>query len=154
MNEVKLRSAFRKGVGEYGHAVSIENTTGVGTPDLNICVDGHDVWFEAKYFKEWPKRKTTSIKLGSKNKASWAREKSWLRKRMQHGGVCFILLRVGNSHFIMRAFDTLACDGEFSQQELFDKSIISWTRADWRKIVDAIAIHAELDHKLMETRFV
>ena len=120
MTEKALRQNVKKGLSPYAHVISIENAVGVGTPDLNVCIGGYEIWIELKHFKEWPKRKTTNINLGSKNKASWQREMVWMQERIKHGGVCCVLVQNDKQYFLLNGSKVLDTKGIFTQEELFD----------------------------------
>lgn len=49
MNEAQLWQLVKKNID--GHLVRIENTAGIGTPDVHACLDGQEVWIELKVVK-------------------------------------------------------------------------------------------------------
>jgi Holliday junction resolvase len=52
-----------------------------GTPDLNGCLDGKEVWIECKATKTW---KVTNIRSA---------QVAWMEKRSRHGGRCKLAIR-------------------------------------------------------------
>ena len=62
-----------------GHVQRIE-ATGNGIPDLNVCCNGVEAWFELKIIE------TCHILL---RKEQWA----WMRRRVSEGGQCYILAK-------------------------------------------------------------
>jgi hypothetical protein len=64
-----------------GHAERVENALGRGTPDVNLCYEGHDLWLELKV-------------LDDKGNCKLRPEQYlWHRKRQESGGHVFVLAR-------------------------------------------------------------
>ena len=77
--EAKLWQDVKKGLKNV-HLTRIENRVGVGTPDVNGCVDGKDFWLELKVIKG------NSLRLSKFQKA-------WIYERLRVGGNVFVLAR-------------------------------------------------------------
>lgn len=60
-----------------GHAQRVENMTGSGMPDLNVCFKGQEFWIELKVCQP-------EILI---RREQWA----WHHRRMASGGKCFLL---------------------------------------------------------------
>ena len=67
----------------------IENGVGVGMPDTNYCIDGHEGWVELKSPQE-PKREGTAL-FGSNHPLSQD-QKNWFKRQVLAGGRCFVLI--------------------------------------------------------------
>lgn len=65
----------------------IENVVGVGTPDVNFCINGVDGWIEMKSPKE-PVRKTSKLLNHPLNQD----QKNWFLRQCNAGGRAFILI--------------------------------------------------------------
>lgn len=73
------------------HAISIENSCGVGTPDVNY-VHG---WIELKAMPHWPAGATTPLRIPHYTNE----QKIWAVKRARTGGRCDLLLKVETEWF-------------------------------------------------------
>ena len=49
MTEALLWQLIKRNI--TGHLIRIENTSGSGTPDVNACDEGNEVWIELKLAK-------------------------------------------------------------------------------------------------------
>ena len=67
----------------------IENVVGVGTPDVNYCIEGMEGWIEIKS-PTTPKRKGTPL-FGSNHKLSQD-QKNWFKRQCNAEGNGFILI--------------------------------------------------------------
>jgi len=67
----------------------IENVVGVGTPDVNYCIEGVEGWIEIKS-PSAPKRKTTAV-LKSQHNLNQD-QKNWFKSQFNAGGTAWILL--------------------------------------------------------------
>lgn len=68
---------------ENYHVQRIETSTGSGVPDINMIVDGREVWME--------------VKANQKTKAGYVRirkeQYAWMKRRAMCGGVCVVVDR-------------------------------------------------------------
>ena len=98
----------------------IENVVGVGTPDINFCIEGAEGWIEMKSPKT-PKRKGTPL-FGSNHKLSQD-QKNWFKKQANADGNGFILI-CSKTRWIL--IDGCHADkvNDLTVQELLD--ISSW----------------------------
>lgn len=84
----------RCGFGAVG--CRIENDAGEGNPDVDICIDGQQLWIELKSH-ERPKRITTKLRFKVRPSQS-----IWHRQRCEAGSKHnFILAQVGSGHEAM-----------------------------------------------------
>jgi hypothetical protein len=102
------------------HYMRVENSAMPGTPDLNIQIEGYgEVWLELKFIEDWPKRPSTSVKLGQ---GVSAEQKLWLKKRARAGGKCGVLLGVGHGKnldvFLYVNPETIQCLDEHTYAEM------------------------------------
>lgn len=67
----------------------IENTAGVGTPDINYCIGGTEGWIEMKSPKE-PLRANSKL-FGGNHKLSQDQKNWFLRQRMA-GGKAWVMI--------------------------------------------------------------
>src|SRR5688572_29251316 len=65
--------------GDDYHGMRVENTAGVGQPDINICIEGIDIWIESK------ERRGNVIKIRPSQIA-------WIQKRSRAGGAVYIMV--------------------------------------------------------------
>lgn len=75
------------------HAVAIENSIDAGTPDVN-CIAG---WIELKQLPAWPVRELTPVRVPT----FVPEQRMWLRKRCEHGGSAWVLLRVNREWLLL-----------------------------------------------------
>lgn len=116
-----VRRLVVKALRDYGHAEAIENSAGVGNPDINYCIEGVDGWIECKYRREFPARDSTPA-LGKCFKPS---QPIWFKKRLDAGAKhLFILPRIEDEFFLI--------PGEYySTVEAMNRSELNQT-AVWR----------------------
>lgn len=103
------------------HAVAIENTAGVGTPDINY-VGG---WIECKQLDNWPKRADSVVRL---HHDLTVPQRIWLKRRRRAGGRAWVLLQVGRRDWLL--FDgEVAADilGSVTKSQLFEQAAWSST---------------------------
>jgi hypothetical protein len=109
----------------YGHGdwQRIEDSISMGIPDVNFCIDGVEGWIELKEIPAWPKRKDTIVTFRS----PWTKEQRfWARKRGQHNGNIWLLVRVFDTKEYLLfwwkdAVDTVEIT--LNQQELIDLAV-------------------------------
>lgn len=118
--ETVLWGQFKKVFGPTGHWVRVENTLGLGTPDVNgrSCGNGPDIWLELKYRKTWPKRARTLVRL----KHFTVQQKQWLVNRGKVGGCCGVLWQVDRDYLLFGWWDAPYL-GTLNKAELLDKAL-------------------------------
>jgi len=112
--ESALWEAFRKGlklVSDVLHVTRIENSTELGTPDVNGCADGVEFWVELKVAKR-PKLVKTRVAVDHFTQE----QRFWLFERHKAGGYVFLLLQCGRYYYLIRgdiaAVEVGRCDQE------------------------------------------
>ena len=79
-----------------GHIIRVENPAHPGTPDVNGCIQGVEVWMELKQEKCLPKRETTPVFTG----ALRPEQILWHTLRHKAGGISYIVAYVEDSNLI------------------------------------------------------
>lgn len=129
-------------VGVPLHLQRIENTAGVGTPDVNYCLAGREGWAE---LKAWERIRFTGRFTVPKFRAEQA---AWLYARSSAGGRAYLVCRINR--------DVALFDGRLAPA-LFDKELhLDWAHGasiahawlkppiDWKQL--AHALMTEPDH--------
>lgn len=98
MSEKSQNHTFRDKLSKFGHIHRIENSAGIGTPDINCCFSGHEHWIESKCLDAWPVREI-SVRLKHPFKLE---QRVWFRRRLQAGGHPLLYLKIESTdeHFI------------------------------------------------------
>ena len=110
MTEKNLRLLLQRRLPPQTHFCPMENTSGPGTPDLNCCLNGIDVWIELKVV-------VGKRKLRFQKPLSFA-QRNWLVSRARAGGVGFLLAR-HEQHILIWKGRTLAqCNPDEVLQKL------------------------------------
>lgn len=74
------------------HACRLENQAGEGNPDVDMCIDGSQIWLELKSCSR-PKRATTPIRPKCRES-----QEIWHRERSEAGcKTNFVLIQVGEN---------------------------------------------------------
>jgi hypothetical protein len=90
MSESKDYKIFRGNVFEYGDRIDrVENSMVAGAPDINMCIEGTELWIEQKSPKE-PSRVSTPL-FGSNHRIS-QNQKNWFLRQRKAGGRCYFLV--------------------------------------------------------------
>ena len=91
-DENKFKKHFTSMLRRHWDVQAIEDKYSSGIPDLNLCADGHEAWLELKVIKEFPTRSDTT--LGGVLKHLTNDQINWSKRRINHGGKCYLLLKV------------------------------------------------------------
>lgn len=89
----------RDGCDDQVHWQRFEDKFGHGIPDLNICVDGREVWIELKQLDRLPVRDTTRVRVGLRSDQAL-----WLRRRIKSGGRAFVVAKIGREIYIFNRY--------------------------------------------------
>lgn len=101
MSEVQVKESYfwtqiKAGLNdEHTHLCRIENTAGTGISDVNVCVNGLELWLELKVFHGKYLHFRTSQRI-------------WITRRLQVGGTVWIVTRNGDDLEIYDAAATMA----------------------------------------------
>ncbi len=99
--EARLWQAIRENMWRPGDRLTrIENSVLSGSPDVNGCLQGEDVWIELKAPTE-PKRAMTPMLSRSGNHPLLLSQVNWFAQQRQAGGIAFILLRTDKHIFLV-----------------------------------------------------
>lgn len=91
-------------------------------------------WIELKHINEWPKRKTTLIRLGIR-----LEQRIWLKRRWKHGEDCMILARIGNDIYLFSGEDTEELYHPIEVSRLEKLWYAKWhKRIDLKELVETI----------------
>ena len=108
----------------------VENGAKGGTPDAEICDEGIVTWIELK------------VAEPRKTEGNWTTkfrplQVPWLKRRWNKGGRCYVLIRAGSSHFLVRGCDAGETEGTHSYSDLRKLSIVNPETATPKDILDA-----------------
>ena len=100
--------------------VRVENPIVPGTPDVNY----NHGWVELKFAERWPPRG------GPLRVDHFTRQqRTWLTRRRKAGGLAFLLLKVGETEWLL--FDgavAAAMLGQVPRERLYEVCVARWTR--------------------------
>lgn len=100
--------------------VRVENPIVPGTPDVNY----NHGWVELKFAERWPPRG------GPLRVDHFTRQqRTWLTRRRKAGGRAFLLLKVGETEWLL--FDgavAAAMLGQVPRERLYEVCVARWTR--------------------------
>lgn len=104
-NEQQMWTALRPHMVALGlDPIRIENTAGIGTPDVNFTGG----WAELKTTLHWPKR-GGPLRL---DHPPTKQQIAWATRRWHCGGFCCVILRVGKEWYVIHGCDVYALWGE------------------------------------------
>ena len=87
-----------------GHVQRFEDKLTPGIPDMNVCVQGMEIWLEGKA-AALPKRDTSTLRFGSKGEPRLAFQRNWLSARRKAGGCAFFWAKIDGFGWVL--FDDL-----------------------------------------------
>ena len=127
-----MRQTVVKMVKPFGiDPVSVENSVGPGTPDLNYL----DGWLELKWARDWPKRDSTPLRMPHFT----IQQRRWLARRQRAGGRAFVLLKVAREWLLFDGDTAGRILGESTRAELYDRAVAVWPkRMAWSQLVEEI----------------
>jgi len=99
-------------------AISVENSAYPGTPDVNF-VEG---WIELKKIKEWPKRRTSKLKIEHYT----PQQRVWLLRRWKKGGCALLLLQVEKEWLLFDGEVAGLKVGRLTREELYNQCLYFW----------------------------
>lgn len=74
--------------------VSVENSVGPGTPDINYMGG----WIELKWLRSWPKKADTIVVLDHELEMV---QIAWARKRINRGGRSWVMLQANRTDWLI-----------------------------------------------------
>jgi hypothetical protein len=89
-----------------GHIIRVENPAHPGTPDINGCIRGVEIWMELKQVPALPKRDTTPVFTG----ALRPEQVLWHTLRWKAGGRSYIVAYVEEQDLIY------TIEGEYAKE--------------------------------------
>lgn len=136
MSESALRKSLLKNTPSLMHLIPVENSLGVGTPDLNGCINGYEFWAELKYVN-YPKLRKTVVKLNHYTED----QKRWLIHRWITGGNVFLILQAENDMYIF-ANRKITLPGTLTRGQLQQQSDFWCKRRgiNWGEFFNAIEL--------------
>ena len=72
----------------------VENRVSIGMPDVHFVCGGVCGWFEMKYTIDWKEGRQVSVGLKK-------HQHLWLKDYIDHGGLCWIIVRVGRNWLLL-----------------------------------------------------
>ena len=134
--ESSLWATFKGVLPVDAHAVRVENSVEVGTPDVNLCIQyaeppctGQDFWIELKV-QDPPKRKTTKFRC----EHFTMEQRQWLAKRIQAGGKAYLLMQASNQYLFIRGDIAAVWVDHCTLAELLEKC--EWTGLHLAELVE------------------
>lgn len=118
----------------------IENIVGIGTPDVNYCIDGVEGWIEMKSPKE-PKREKSKLFKFKNNHEFTQGQKNWFLKQRNAGGRAFVLICTDKRWMLM---DIWQADfiNEMTVDQLWHKAVWACSkpviRCQWNKLREVL----------------
>lgn len=100
--------------------VRVENPIVPGTPDVNYSRG----WIELKFSERWPPRG------GPLRVDHFTRQqRTWLTRRRKAGGLAFLLLKVGETEWLLfEGAVAAAMLGQVPRERLYEVCLARWTR--------------------------
>ena len=117
----------------------VENRVSVGMPDVHFVRNGIAGWFEMKYTKDFRSGRRVSVGLKK-------HQHMWLKDYSNHGGLCWIILRVGRNWLLLFKGDEDLVK-MIKPQELIERAV--WhhkgimRREHWKKLEEVMKNVAE-----------
>lgn len=102
------------------HPVAIENSVGIGTPDINF-VGG---WMELKKLKRWPVRASTPVRVPHYT----PHQRLFARQRARAGGHVWLLLQVGREYILLHGLVAALHLGTATQEEIAQHAWAYWPK--------------------------
>lgn len=134
IDEKNLWAWLRKAKAHFGrdlHIQRIESATGLGIPDVEVCLKkwpiSYSFWIELKAVAR-PARESTPIRHNIT-----AEQIAWHRNRYHAGGLSFVLLQIGSGHdskkYLIPGAELLAFQAPLSEEEIGSKAreATDWT---------------------------
>ena len=123
--EKTLWKYIKKLIGKEWNASRHEDFCSSGIPDVSFGYKGINGWIELKYIPEFPKRKSTKIKIRHLTKNQCV----WLSARGRSGDSCWILLQIEREYFLIKwLYAYHLKDGEWGREDLKKNSTGHWNR--------------------------
>ena len=119
--ESNLWRYIKGGMRKMWHATRHEDGE-PGTPDVSYGAEGVNGWIELKVLDSWPKRPDTVVQF--KHLTPW--QTRWLQTRGDHGGHCFLFVRIESEYLIFK-WENVHLLGTLNERELKAFAIRVWT---------------------------
>ena len=118
----------------YDRLERIENIVGVGTPDVNYCIDGREGWIEMKSPIE--KSNPNSKLFTGRNHKLLQTQKNWFLQQKNAGGKGFILIATDKRWLLINGNRWADFINEYNIKELEAVSCWSAMRPvkDWNNL--------------------
>jgi hypothetical protein len=131
MAEKHLRKKVLEAL-RHMHAVSIENMTSSGVPDVNY----NRGWIELKYLPRWKKGwEVKKIPLHHFTPI----QRLWIRKREMAGGLTWVLIQIGTTYFLLRGMTAVNYLGDCTGEDLRRVSYRVWEeKLDGEELFEAL----------------
>lgn len=113
-------------------AVAIENSAGLGTPDVNY-VEG---WIELKWLRRWPARADTVVQIDHYKRE----QRIFALRRRRAGGNCWLLLQVRQQWLLFDGVVAARLIGKATAKQLHDEAHKVWPRGlDKKELIECVS---------------
>lgn len=114
------------------HAISVENSVGPGTPDVNY-IEG---WIELKWMRSWPARPNTLVKIPHYNKE----QRLFAVNRRRRGGTCWLLLQVRDQWLLFDGAVAAVVINRATAKQLHDAAHRVWPQGlDEKELLECVS---------------
>ena len=100
-------------------AISVENSVGPGTPDINYTTG----WIECKWLRSWPKKAETVVRLGHPLMPD---QIAWIKRRVAHNGAVWVMLQCKREWLLFYGLTAIAFLGHANYKDLCTVAYHYW----------------------------
>lgn len=117
------------------HVQRCEDKFSVGVPDLNVCHQGKEIWFEIKWIIDFPRKAATGVRVPFR-----PQQPLWADLRTRAGGDVRVLTRVTFWGWAAHKFTDVdfrdLADGTFNKEHFLDLAYWSGPKLNIQEILE------------------